>query len=325
MLKVFFNKTTLTLLILLLQTACAVNLQSLINRESELRHRNDFNAYLAREYLQYSRDLANRYNWRDSDYFAQKGLRAVDNREIYPEVPENWGVDSTKVEEVSVARKRLELLLNPRVKDHLPIQLAHLSMLYDCWLENEQKPWSLGGLSRCKTRFLRLALEIEEYMANLKPKKEVKIIQIKEPEFRKFDIFFDFDSYKFNSNANREFFELLEYLEKLNGNFRILLAGNTDRRGKKIYNANLARRRVLVTQKMLMKNGVPKDLIEIDSFGENNPRIITKDNKRNKYNRLVGVYVLKGTDSLSPIPLPLIENYIYKKEIKNMKKNRGLM
>jgi outer membrane protein OmpA-like peptidoglycan-associated protein len=318
------TKILLTLLILTLQTACAINLQSLVGREGELRVRDDFNGYLAREYLQYSRDLANRYNWRDSDYFAQKGIRSADNREIYPEVPENWDVDSSKLEEVVISRKRLHLLLNPRVKQQLPIQLAHLTMLYDCWLSNEQKPWSLGGLSRCKTRFLRLSNEIEKHMSGLKTKKKVKIIQVKEPEFKKFDVYFDFNSYKFNSNANKEFFDLIEYLEKLNGDFRIMLSGNADRRGKKIYNDNLARRRVLVTKNMLVKNGVPSDLIEIESNGERSPRIITKDNRRNKHNRLVGVYVLKGNDSLSPIPLPLIDNYIYKKEIRNMKKNKGL-
>jgi outer membrane protein OmpA-like peptidoglycan-associated protein len=286
--------------------------------------REDFNAYLSREYLQYSRDLANRYNWRDSDHFAKKGLRAINNREIYPEVPEYWSVNSSKIEEVSVARKRLELLLNPKTKQALPIQLAHLTMLYDCWIANEHKPWSIGSLSRCQTRFLMLIDEAEEYMANVKPKKRIKIIKIKEPEFRKFDIYFDFNSYKFNSDANKELIDLLDYLEKENGNFRIILSGNADRRGNKIYNANLARRRVLAVQNSLTKNGVPKDLIEIRSDGETSPEIITKDNKRNKYNRLVGIYILKGADAMTTIPLPLIDSYIYEKEIKNMKKNKGL-
>ena len=324
----FYNfilyKLFLALLIILLQTSCSFNLKSLIKREREISSREDFNAYLSREYLQYSRDLANKYNWRDSDYFSKKGLKAADNREIYPEVPESWGINSDKIEELSVARTRLELLLNPKVKQVMPIQLAHLLMLYDCWLVNEHKPWNIGSLSRCQTRFLILAEEIEEYLANVKPKKRIKTITIKEPQFKKFDIYFDFNSHKINSDANREMIEIIDYLEKENGNFRIILSGNADRRGQKIYNANLARKRVLVIESLLIKNGVPKDLIEIRSSGESSPKIITKDNQRNKYNRLVGVYILKGNDSMTTIPLPLIDNYIYKKEIKNIKKNRNL-
>jgi outer membrane protein OmpA-like peptidoglycan-associated protein len=323
------KKLLFTLLILLLQTACAVNLKSLINKESQLRSRNDFNAYLAREYLQYSRKLANQYDWRDSDYFAKKGLRAANNHEVYPEVAQSWDINSSKIEEISIARNRLQLLLNEQVKYRFPIQLAHMSLLFDCWISAEGKPWSIADLSRCKTRFLILTTEIEESMAKAQVEKKkmanVEIIEIKEPEFQKFEIYFDFNSYKFNSGANQEFFDLLDHLESLNGDFRILLAGNADRRGKTIYNASLARKRVLASKKMLIKNGVPADLIEIKSFGETKPKIVTKDNKRNRYNRVVSVYVLKGDDSISTIPLPLIDNYIYKKEIENMKKNKGLL
>ena len=307
-----------------MQTACAINLQSLVNRESELRNREDFNAFLAREYLQYSRDLANRYNWRDSDYFAKKGLRAANNREIYPEVPEVWDIEISQMEELIVARKRLQLLLNPKVKYLLPIQLAHLTMLHDCWVSNEKNPWNLGTLSKCKTRFLRLSTEMEDYMANLKPKEQVQIVQMPQPEFKKFDIYFDTAGYKFNPDANKQFFELLDYLSQLNGNYRILLLGNTDRNGKKLYNDNLARRRVLSTKNMLIKNGVPRDLIETKSDGEETLEILTKDGQKNKYNRLVAVYVLKGADSLAPIPLPLIDNYIYKTEIEKLKKSKDL-
>lgn len=323
------KKLLFTLLLLLFQTACAVNLKSLIGKESQLRSRNDFNAYLAREYLQYSRKLANQYDWRDSDYFAKKGLRAANNYEVYPEVAESWDINSSKIEEISIARSRLQLLLTPQVKYKFPVQLAHLSLLFDCWISTEGKPWSIDGLSRCKTRFIILAAEIESSMSKVEVEQKkmanVEIIEVKEPEFDKFEIYFDFNSYKFNSSANQEFFDLLERLEELNGNFRILLAGNADRRGKTIYNASLARKRVLASKKMLIKNGVPEDLIEIKSFGETKPKIITKDNKRNRYNRVVSVYVLKGDDSISTIPLPLIDNYIYKKEIKNMKKNKGLL
>lgn len=321
------NKLSLTLFILfslIFQTSCVSNFRQLVARENSLRARDDFNAYLAREYLQYSRDLANKNNWRDSNYFAKKGLDVANNQEFYPEVAENWGLNFASSEEVAAARARLQLLLSPKVKQILPIHLAHLSLLFDCWISNEEKSWNLGGLFRCKTRFLKLMAEIENYMTNIQAPQEVVIFETKDPEFKKFEVYFDFDSYKFNSSANREFFELIDYLGTLNGDFRILLFGNADRKGKPIYNDALARKRVLITKEMLIKNGVPADLIDTKSFGENVPQIITKEDQRNKYNRVVGVYVLKGYDSISTIPLPLIDHYIYEKEIKNKKQNKDL-
>jgi hypothetical protein len=74
----------------------------------------------------------------------------------------------------------------------------------------------------------------------------------------------------------------------------------------------------------LIRNGVPKNLIEIKSLGEKGSEILTKNNVRNKNNRIVSVYILKGRDDLSAIPLPLIDNYIYKQEILKIKKQRGI-
>ena len=93
--------------------------------------------------------------------------------------------------------------------------------------------------------------------------------------------------------------------------------------GKKLYNDVLARKRALAVKTRLIKNGVPKDLIEVTSAGEDDPEIITEEGDKNKSNRRVGVYVLKGSDNLSVIPLPLINNYIYKQDVIKAKKRRG--
>ncbi len=314
----------LTFLLIFFQTACSHNLKHLSEREQQLSFGNDYNSHLSREYLKYSRTLENQKIKNGADYFATKGLRVVSNKEVLPETANFNDIDPQIAEEYSIARKRLDLLLNSETKQLLPDKMARLVMLHDCWLNNEQKDWKFGALAQCKERFFNLLDEVEEYIADLEMKKEVKVIDVKEPEFRKFNLYFDFNSFKINRSANQELISLIEYLKDLNGDFRILLSGNSDRSGKEIYNDSLARKRVLIVQDVLIKNGVSNDVIEIDSYGENKPEIITKDNKENKYNRLVGVYVLKGVDSMSAIPLPLIDNYIYKKEIKEVIKRKGI-
>ncbi len=319
-------KTKITaLVILLFLSSCANKLQDLASREQELKNRHTLNGYLALEYLQYSRDLANKYNWRDSDYFARKGIKASRNQKIFPEVPENWDLDNSQIEQATLARQKLvQLSFNPKARQILKPQLAYLQLLYDCWISREKEPWQLADMARCKVLFFRLEEEINEYLEEKKPKKEIKIIQIKEPEFTRFDIYFDLNLYKFNPKANKIFTELFRHLGTLNGDYRILLVGSADRMGKKLYNDALARKRTLAVKTRLIKNGIPESLIETKSFGEDDPIIITKEGDKNKNNRRVGVYVLKGQDRLSFIPLPLIDNYIYKQDVIKAKKRRGV-
>jgi OOP family OmpA-OmpF porin len=323
--KIRLKTKITTLIIFLFLCSCANKLQDLASREQELKNRQTINGYLALEYLQYARDLTNKYNWRDADYFARKGIKAARNQQVFPEVPENWDLDSSQIEEATLGRQKLvQLFFNQKARQMLKPQLAHLHLLYDCWITREKEPWQLADMARCKVLFFRLDEEINKYLEEQKPKKEIKIVQITEPEFTRFDIYFDLDLYKFNSGADKIFHELLKHLETLNGDYKILLVGNADRMGKKLYNDALAQKRSIAVKTRLIKNGVPEDLITTKSLGEDDPQIITNEGDKNKNNRLVSVYILKGKDKISEIPLPLIDNYIYKQDVLKARKQRGI-
>lgn len=319
MLRLFF-----VILVLAFTSGCAVNLKSLISQESELKNRRDFNSYLALEYLEYSRSLANKYSWNDADFFAKKGLLAANYKPVFPEVPESWGLDASQIEEATLARQKLVKFLNSKEVKVLPIQIAHLNFLYDCWISQEKITWRLPEMFKCKARFFKLTKEIEDYFDKQQVKQIVRQEEIEPPYFKKFSIYFDFDSYKINQQEQRNLLGVFTYLAALNGDYRIILVGAADRAGKKLYNQSIARKRVMVIRDYLIKNGVPEELIESKSFGEEIPDLVTKDNKQNKENRRVGVYILQGSEFMAPIPLPLIENYIYKQEIIKEKKDRGL-
>ncbi len=329
--KYIHLKITITSIFFLFLSSCANNLQDLTSREPELKNRQTLNGYLALEYLQYSRDLSNKNRWYEANYFSKKGIKASRNEEVFAEVPENWGVDVTQIEEATLGRQKLvRLFANQKAQQLMQPHLAHLQLLYDCWITREKDPEQLADMARCKILFFRLDKEMNRYLEeNSEEKKaekikEVKMIPIKGPEFTRFDIYFDLDLYKFNNKSDRVFAELLKHLASLNGDYRILVVGSADRMGKALYNDALARKRSLAVQTRLIKNGVPKDLIEIKSLGEDNPEIITEEGDQNKNNRRVGVYILKGKDNLSEIPLPLIDNYIYKQDILKARKQRGV-
>ena len=319
------HKIIISILLLWLQGSCVNRLQDLASRERELKSRQTLNGYLALEYLQYSRDLANKYNWRDSDYFSRKGIKAARNEKIFPEAPEDWDLDNSQIEQATLAREKLiKLFFNLRARQILQPQLAHLHLLYDCWISREKEPWQLADMARCKILFFRLEDEMKKYLENQKPKKEIKIIEIKEPEFTRFDIYFDLDLYGFNSKSDRKFFELFKYLETLNGDYKIMVVGAADRMGGNIYNDVLARKRALAVKTRLVKNGIHEDIITVKSLGEDSPEIVTKDDDQSKNNRRVAVYILKGSDDISAIPLPLIDNYLYKKDVIKTRKQRGV-
>ncbi|MBU6338866.1 MAG: OmpA family protein [Rickettsiales bacterium] len=322
-----FKKYFLFLILLssLLITSCAEkNLTLLSRKENLLKSRADYNGYLSLEYLQFARNLEQNKSHKDSEYFADKGLKISLNQEYIPENPLNWDADRVQLEEIIAMQKRLELVLTPTMQTNLPIQMAHLSYLYDCWSAKESKAIFRGReLAKCRERFYQLLGEVEYYLDDLKKDKQPKTVII-EPNFKKFEIAFDLDSAKFNDKANKNFINILKYLVDLKGNYRLLVVGGADRTGSELYNQTLAFKRSDLVKKYLVKNGVPETSIEFRSFGEDFPDILTKDGTQDAHNRLVAIYVLTGADSFDSYPLPLIENFIYKDGIEKSRAERGL-
>lgn len=322
LIKVF----SLFLFIPLLLTSCSqTSLQLLSARENNLKTRGGYDSYLALEYLQFSRNLAVVKDKKTSKFFAEKGLAVSEGQEVFPENPIKWDADPAQIEEMVMMQKRLEMvLMAPHMKFYLPIQLAHLTYLYDCWISRESKAvFRADELAQCRIRFTKLVDEIEHYIRDLRKDKQPDVT-IKEPEFERFEILFDFNNSKFNDKANKDLVLVLKHLTTLRGDYRILLVGNADRVGQELYNQNLALNRAELVKNYLIKNGVVEDLIEIRSAGEDLPDIVTKDGAQQQLNRTVVIYVLKGFGSFSSIPLPLIENNVYREEVKKARKERGL-
>lgn len=292
--------------------------------ENLLRARGTYNAYLALEYLDFARNLAQGNNKKDAEYFLKKSTEAAQDQEVIPENPLDWDADPAQIEELVAMQKRLELVSNPQIQNRLPIQMAHLTYLYDCWAAKESKPiFRSSDLAKCRGRFYKLLEEIEFYLDDLK-KDQQPATTIVEPKFTRFEILFDLSSYKINDKANKNLLEILKYLLSMNGDYRVLLVGNADRAGNELANQNLALRRVEMVKNYLIKNGVTEDLINQRSFGEDFPDILTSKGVQEQSNRAVGIYVLKGAKSFDAFPLPLIENFIYREGIDKARHERGL-
>lgn len=323
----FFKKIITFLFVITFAFSCSekTDLQKLSELEYQLKSDRTYSSYLALEYLIFARNLSSIQDEKAARHFAQKGLQASNAKSLYPENPLNWSADHLQIEGMILMQKRLEEVLKyPSIKYYLPIQTAHLTYLYDCWITRESKAVFRGSdIAKCRITFSKLLDEIEDYIANLGKDKNRKA-KIVSPTFHRYDVDFDFNSYQVNSGAVKKIIEVLGHIHNLNGNYRILLVGNADRSGKKIYNQSLAYKRANNVRRYLVKNGVDKALIELVSFGESFPDLITQDDMQSQYNRNAQIYIVENYNKIKPLPLPLIQNEVYKKEVNKARKKRGI-
>ena len=82
--------------------------------------------------------------------------------------------------------------------------------------------------------------------------------------------------------------------------------------------------KLIKSKNYLIKNGIDENSIEERIENEDFPDIIANDDIKNQINRSVGIYVLSGDSDFKPYPLPLLQNLLYKAQIENARKERGL-
>jgi len=319
--KFFF----VTFLFLLCSCEKIIYQQVLANREQDLKSRGGYESYLSLEYLDFSRRLSLVKDLTASEYFAKKGLDIMSGKTFIAEDPIVWEADRSMIEELILMQKKLEILLNNQnLIYQMPIQMAHLSYLYDCWSSKESKEIFMADeLSHCRVSFGKLIDEIEIYLEeNTKNKNpDVKII---EPEFSRFEIIFDAENYLLNDKANKAMIGVVDYLNNFRGKFKILITANPDNAIKALYNQALVKNRVEIVKNYLIKNGIDENSIEERIENEDFPDIIANDDIKNQINRSVGIYVLRGDSDFKPYPLPLLQNLLYKAQIEKARKERGL-
>ena len=323
--KIFLNTFLFAALFLVFSCAKISNKQILENLGPELKSKGGYESYLALEYLDFSRKLLLVKDLKASEYFAKKGLNIINGVPYVPENPLEWKADKSRIEELILMQKELEILLNNRTLIYqMPIQMAHLSYLYDCWSSKESKAIFMADeLSHCRVNFGKLIDEIQTYLEENK-KNKIPDVQIVDPEFSRFEIIFDAENYLLSDKANKAMIEIMDYLNSLKGKFRILITANPDNAMKISQNKALIINRINVVKNYLIKNGVEEDSIEERVESEDFPDIIASEDIKNQINRSVGIYVLRGQGDFKPYPLPLLQNLLYKAQIEKARSEQGL-
>lgn len=269
-------------------------LSRLSRLENELNSSDHFDDILALKYLRYSDILKRNHDYVSSRYFAGLGLDAYNRK------------------------KDFSLVLDDTMKDVDPETLADLYFLFNCWVYFETNEKNLGEATICKDSFVKLTdlieknrnIALQNKLVSVEDEKtkfltnEEKLQLVDFAKNKTIDIFFDYDNYKLNPQALVKISAVLKYINTLQSDYKITVVGHADRIGKVIYNNTIARRRANTVYNVLLKNGVPRDFIEVESVSSSSPNVITRQTEKNQLNRRVEIIINTDYTSLDPTPQP---------------------
>ena len=287
------KRISLIILTILLFVSCT-RLSRLSRLEDDLINSNNFDDILALKYLRYSDILKRNHDYISSRYFAGLGLDAYNRK------------------------KDFSLTLDDTMKDLDPETLADLYFFFNCWLYFETNNKNLGEATICKDSFVKLTDTIEKNrnialqnkLVSAEDDKTKFLTGEEELYFVDFsknktiDIFFDYDNYKLNPDALVKISAILKYINTLKTDYKITVVGHADRIGRAIYNNTIARRRANTVYNILLRNGVPRDFIEVDSVSSSSPNVITRQTDKNQLNRRVEVIINTDYKTLDVTPQP---------------------
>ncbi|NBO20194.1 MAG: hypothetical protein EBV03_13435, partial [Proteobacteria bacterium] len=123
----------------LLGLASSLTSGCIMYRLEELRHTTPqgsaFQTELSRMYMDFATQEEKLYDWRDSWYFADKGLMLAYGKDVGPEELDQWDIPADLEEEAAKTRIRVMDALSPQMKQANPSTAAAIQFYFDCWLE----------------------------------------------------------------------------------------------------------------------------------------------------------------------------------------------
>jgi len=233
-----------------------------------------FNRGLRAGYLDYSDLVYEETEPVDFVHFAFKAVDSAKGEQVLPDTVESRQLPPPSVEELSAARARLMAALEQTGRKQAPWQAAGAQTAYDCWLEREEDRDPPDKIAECKAAFEDAIAEVERALVT-----GVENVYL---------VFFAWDQADLSPVA-------LAVLEQVREDYerglpaRLIIAGHADRSGPESYNLGLSERRARNVARALVERGVPDDALQLEWYGETQPRVPTEDGVREPQNRRVEI------------------------------------
>ncbi len=113
-----------------------------------------FQNQLSAMYMDFATKEEKAYDWRDSWYFADKGLRLAYGKEAGPEELDGWDLTDANRMELDKMRIRVMDVLTPALKDKSPTKAAQIQFYFDCWVEQQEENWQEDDIAFCRDNLI---------------------------------------------------------------------------------------------------------------------------------------------------------------------------
>ena len=134
-----------------------------------------FQTELSHIYMDFAARKEKAYDWNNSWYFADKGLRLAYGKDAEPEELEGWNLDDASRMELEKMRIRVMDTLTPALKDSAPERAAAIEFNFDCWVVYQEGGWQNDEIEDCREGLLHaLHGTIEDRDADIAPVKKSK-------------------------------------------------------------------------------------------------------------------------------------------------------
>jgi OOP family OmpA-OmpF porin len=225
-----------------------------------------FNQGLRTGYLDLAGDMG--VDHADKWHFEFKAVDAAKGQSILPDAVESRWLAADRAEELAAARARLLAALDRSGRAKAPEPAARAQVAFDCWLE--QAVWNAEDALTCKQRFETAIAEVERALTT---------------EGDVYLVFFAWDQADLTPVTQA----VLDQVAADYASGRVTIAGHADRSGTEAYNEALSEQRAQNVARALLARGVPQAALDVQWFGETQPRIPTADGVREPQNRRVEI------------------------------------
>jgi len=297
----------LAAVVLLAGCSSGMSPPEVLNREQPVG--SPFTKYLSVEY----NVMAHQAHGVDVDYFARKGMAAVDGVLVQPESLQGRDIQGADAVDMAESRGELITLLNGGGRDRAPDIAAVAQTRFDCWtqlqggtfLHRQASSYPGEGVS-CKDQFhmalnsLKQALDVapppvmsppdqqttttseEEFPSSITSGPRGAQTPVQEQSFL---VFFDWDRAVVSPGADDVLETVAHEIKGRDDIKEIIVGGYTDTSGGEKYNMKLSLKRADAVRHRLVKLGIPENKIRTVAHGENDLLVKTPAGVREPQNR----------------------------------------
>ncbi len=222
-------------------------------------------------------------DFQSSEHFAQKAQAAAAGQLISPDTVQEEGRQVKKNGEVSEARTHFMEAMDRQAAAKAPDDAARAQVALDCWMSEARDPtqaveskWLDKKVRNCRADY---------YEAMAKVDAATKLVG-QYVAHDKFVVYFETDSAKLSDEAMNTLLEAAKTARE-DHVVHINVTGNADRTGTARHNQLLSEKRAKEVRRILLRNGVDRNMIVAEGRGENDLQVATADGVSEQENRSV--------------------------------------